>query len=280
MLQASPFPVMACASSPLSHPASRLHPPAVDESMLTGESRLVPVSEGSSVTGGTLAYEAPITLRATSTGSASTLAGIGRWGAAWGVGKCAAAHAAAAAATAAGPPGKRRCSSTSEQLLSVCASRTVTHLPQSLSSSPVLPHPQRQGSTMTRALTSPALPCPIPRRLVADAQAREAPVQRLADVVAGRFCYGVMAASAATFGFWSLAGANWFPQALGEQPGGREGLPCSCRADGAVHPCSLEPDPAAFRSVSQRAPPPQTICRRCGGGGRAGSAAAEPAAGY
>ena len=46
--------------------------------MLTGESRLVPVGEGSAVTGGTLAYEAPITLRATSTGSASTLAGIGR----------------------------------------------------------------------------------------------------------------------------------------------------------------------------------------------------------
>ncbi len=43
-------------------------------------------------------------------------------------------------------------------------------------------------------------------RLVADAQAREAPVQRLADAVAGKFCYSVMAASAATFGFWSLAG--------------------------------------------------------------------------
>jgi Cu2+-exporting ATPase len=41
-------------------------------------------------------------------------------------------------------------------------------------------------------------------------------VQRLADVVAGRFCYGVMAASSATFAFWSLAGANLFPQALGE----------------------------------------------------------------
>lgn len=54
-------------------------------------------------------------------------------------------------------------------------------------------------------------------RLVADAQAREAPVQRLADVVAGRFCYGVMAASATTFAFWSLAGADLFPQALGEQ---------------------------------------------------------------
>ena len=45
-------------------------------------------------------------------------------------------------------------------------------------------------------------------RLVADAQAREAPVQRLADSVAGKFCYSVMAASAATFGFWSLLGAT------------------------------------------------------------------------
>lgn len=60
------------------HPSLSPHLAAVDESMLTGESRLVPVSEGSAVTGGTLAYEAPLTLRATSTGSASTLAGIGR----------------------------------------------------------------------------------------------------------------------------------------------------------------------------------------------------------
>ena len=43
-------------------------------------------------------------------------------------------------------------------------------------------------------------------RLVAEAQAREAPVQRLADAVAGKFFYIVMAASALTFGFWSLAG--------------------------------------------------------------------------
>ena len=45
-------------------------------------------------------------------------------------------------------------------------------------------------------------------RLVAEAQAREAPVQRLADAVAGKFCYSVMAASALTFGFWSLAGTT------------------------------------------------------------------------
>jgi hypothetical protein len=43
-------------------------------------------------------------------------------------------------------------------------------------------------------------------------QGREAPVQRLADSVAGRFCYTVMAASAITFSFWSL---------LGEQPDGK-----------------------------------------------------------
>lgn len=44
------------------------------------------------------------------------------------------------------------------------------------------------------------------RRLVTEAQSREAPVQRVADVVAGWFCYGVMSASAATFAFWSLLG--------------------------------------------------------------------------
>lgn len=51
-------------------------------------------------------------------------------------------------------------------------------------------------------------------RLVADAQAREAPVQRLADSVAGKFCYSVMAASAATFGFWSLLGDTSFVASL------------------------------------------------------------------
>lgn len=98
---------------------------SVDESMLTGESVPVPKSKGQQVTAGTVNYEGPITIRATSTGTDSTLAGIGR--------------------------------------------------------------------------------------LVADAQAREAPVQRLADAVAGKFCYSVMAASAATFAFWSLAGPNLLP---------------------------------------------------------------------
>lgn len=51
---------------------------AVDESMLTGESRLVLKSAGSPVTGGTINYEGPVTVRATATGGESTLAGIAR----------------------------------------------------------------------------------------------------------------------------------------------------------------------------------------------------------
>ncbi|KAJ9508304.1 hypothetical protein QJQ45_011811 [Haematococcus lacustris] len=44
--------------------------------------------------------------------------------------------------------------------------------------------------------------------------ARTAPIQRLADSVAGRFAYGVMALSAATFLFWATAGTKLFPQVL------------------------------------------------------------------
>lgn len=50
-------------------------------------------------------------------------------------------------------------------------------------------------------------------RLVETAQARAAPVQRLADSVAGKFAYGVMGASVATFCFWSILGPRVFPQA-------------------------------------------------------------------
>lgn len=45
------------------------------------------------------------------------------------------------------------------------------------------------------------------------AQARSAPVQRLADRVAGRFAVGVLALSSATFAFWAAAGQRLFPQA-------------------------------------------------------------------
>eukprot|EP00891_Asterochloris_glomerata_P000481 jgi/Astpho2/481/Aster-03526 len=101
---------------------------SVDESMLTGESVLVAKQAGAQVTAGTVNYEGPITVKATSTGADSTLAGIGR--------------------------------------------------------------------------------------LVADAQGREAPVQRLADSVAGKFCWTIMAASAATFSFWAAAGGALFPSVI------------------------------------------------------------------
>jgi ATPase, P-type (transporting), HAD superfamily, subfamily IC len=51
-------------------------------------------------------------------------------------------------------------------------------------------------------------------RMVESAQQREAPVQRLADQVSGKFVYGVMAASAATFTFWSTVGTKLFPGVL------------------------------------------------------------------
>lgn len=49
-------------------------------------------------------------------------------------------------------------------------------------------------------------------RLVEEAQARTAPVQRLADAVAGKFAYAVMVVSAATFAFWATLGTRVFPQ--------------------------------------------------------------------
>ncbi|KAL6782617.1 CTP2 [Auxenochlorella protothecoides x Auxenochlorella symbiontica] len=50
--------------------------------------------------------------------------------------------------------------------------------------------------------------------LIEAAQSRAAPVQGLADAVAGRFCYGVMAASAATLAFWAGPGAALFPRVV------------------------------------------------------------------
>ena len=51
-------------------------------------------------------------------------------------------------------------------------------------------------------------------RLVEAAQARAAPIQRFADVVAGKFTYAVMGAAAATFCFWATAGTRMFPHVL------------------------------------------------------------------
>ncbi|KAI9106948.1 hypothetical protein K1719_022476 [Acacia pycnantha] len=60
---------------------------------------------------------------------------------------------------------------------------------------------------------------------VEDAQSREAPVQRLADSIAGPFVYSVMTLSAATFAFWFLIGSHVFPDVLLNDIAGPEGDP-------------------------------------------------------
>ncbi|KAL2346604.1 hypothetical protein Fmac_000604 [Flemingia macrophylla] len=62
-------------------------------------------------------------------------------------------------------------------------------------------------------------------RMVEDAQSREAPVQRLADSIAGPFVYSVMTLSAATFAFWYFVGSNIFPDVLLNDIAGPEGDP-------------------------------------------------------
>ena len=51
-------------------------------------------------------------------------------------------------------------------------------------------------------------------QLVEQAQARRAPIQGLADRVAGRFCYFVIGLALAAFLFWWLIGADLWPQVL------------------------------------------------------------------
>ncbi|CAH1449535.1 unnamed protein product [Lactuca virosa] len=51
-------------------------------------------------------------------------------------------------------------------------------------------------------------------KMVEDAQGREAPIQRLADSIAGPFVYTVMTLSAATFAFWYYVGVHVFPDVL------------------------------------------------------------------
>ena len=155
---------------------------AVDESMLTGESVLVAKAPGSRVAGGTVVYEGPLTVRATATGADSTLAGE----------RCVALRCAGGAAG---------------------QGRFLGCAPRCLSANKRPAHQIKRTKQRTRSHNN-LMPLPPPLtqqtkgigRLVAEAQSREAPVQRLADAVAGRFCYGVMAASALTFAFWGSVG--------------------------------------------------------------------------
>ncbi|XP_030448552.1 copper-transporting ATPase PAA2, chloroplastic [Syzygium oleosum] len=62
-------------------------------------------------------------------------------------------------------------------------------------------------------------------RMVEDAQAREAPIQRLADAIAGPFVYSIMTLSAATFAFWYYIGTHIFPDVLLNDIAGPDGDP-------------------------------------------------------
>ncbi|XP_052193142.1 copper-transporting ATPase PAA1, chloroplastic isoform X2 [Diospyros lotus] len=76
-------------------------------------------------------------------------------------------------------------------------------------------------------------------RLVEEAQSREAPVQRLADKVAGHFTYGVMALSAATFLFWNFLGAQLLPATLHHGSAVSLALQLSCSVLVVACPCAL-----------------------------------------
>lgn len=51
-------------------------------------------------------------------------------------------------------------------------------------------------------------------QLVETAQTRKAPIQQLADTIAGYFTYGVMALAGLTFLFWYFLGLHWWPEVL------------------------------------------------------------------
>ncbi|EMS52334.1 Putative copper-transporting ATPase PAA1 [Triticum urartu] len=75
--------------------------------------------------------------------------------------------------------------------------------------------------------------------LVEEAQTREAPVQRLADKVAGNFTYGVMALSSATFMFWSIFGSQFVPAAIQQGSAMSLALQLSCSVLVIACPCAL-----------------------------------------
>ncbi|PNY08419.1 copper-transporting ATPase chloroplastic-like [Trifolium pratense] len=76
-------------------------------------------------------------------------------------------------------------------------------------------------------------------RLVEEAQSREAPVQRLADKVAGYFTYGVMAISVTTFTFWSVLGPQILPPAVYQGSAVSLALQLACSVLVIACPCAL-----------------------------------------
>lgn len=73
-----------------------------------------------------------------------------------------------------------------------------------------------QGSPLTIVATHTGADTVLAQiiQLVEEAQTRKAPVQKLADTVAGYFTYAVMATASLTFLFWYFAGTKIWPQVL------------------------------------------------------------------
>ncbi|KAJ1402247.1 P-type ATPase [Sesbania bispinosa] len=76
-------------------------------------------------------------------------------------------------------------------------------------------------------------------RLVEEAQSKEAPIQRLADKVAGYFTYGVMAVSVTTFTFWSLFGTHILPATVYQGSAVSLALQLACSVLVVACPCAL-----------------------------------------
>ncbi|CAJ1973585.1 unnamed protein product [Sphenostylis stenocarpa] len=136
----------------------------VDESMLTGESLPVFKEEGLTVSAGTINWDGPLRIEASSTGSNTMISKIVRMN-----------HAS------------------NDDI-------NLEYFELELLISPLI--------------------CDVE-----DAQSREAPVQRLADSIAGPFVYSVMTLSAATFAFWYFFGTHIFPDVLLNDIAGPEGDP-------------------------------------------------------
>ncbi|KAG5591098.1 hypothetical protein H5410_041612 [Solanum commersonii] len=171
----------------------------VDESMLTGESLPVFKEKGVSVSAGTTNWDSPLRIEASSTGSNSTISKIVNMNLIGEVQSCfqyTVRTVGERFSCQNGYQKKVHCYSefSAKNLKKKWCSASGTFTENGME--PLECHQKdAQCYHNEQTQTSTVLQ-------VEDAQGREAPIQRLADTIAGPFVYSVMTLSAATFGFW------------------------------------------------------------------------------